>query len=85
MGKYNDAVANIYVNIAKDNATKNAEYMSATANAATDAANAKGTKANHLKAEKAHSDAASAWRGLDDVKSNSHAQKAQAHFSRAYL
>lgn len=87
MGKYNDEVANIYVNMAKDDATKKATELSVAANKASLHANVKGTRANHVKAERAHQDAAKAWRALPggsiSKEAADHERQANIHFQRA--
>lgn len=87
MGKYNDAAVNIYVNMAKDDATKKAVELSVAANKASLYANVKGTRANHIKAERAHQDAAKAWLALPggsiSQEAAEHERQANIHFLRA--
>ena len=83
MAKYNDEVANIYVNLAKDENTKIATRLSVDALDATAKANKRSTRENHIKAERAHNLAARAWTGIDDERANQHSVQAQIHFARA--
>lgn len=87
MGKYNDEVANIYVNMTKDDASKKATEFSIYANKASWRANVKGTRSNHIKAERAHQDAAKAWRDLPggsiSREAEEHERQANNHFQRA--
>lgn len=85
MGKYNDATENIYSNMAKDDATKKAVELSRKAVAASVIANSNGTRANHIKAERAHQEASRAWHFIQDgtQKARAHELQANIHFQRA--